>query len=64
MKLDLGALKYLYDYLSNNDKLQEEISDFNDFIDYVIGLIFDNIEYDYNINFSDYVDLNRFIVEE
>lgn len=64
MKLDLKALKYLYNHLKNNDKLDEEITDWSDFISYIIGLIIDNVEYDYGVAFSDYVDLNNFIIEE
>ena len=64
MKLDLKALEYLYNYLKNNDKLDEEITDFVDFISYAISLIIDNIEYDYGIDFYDYVDKNNFIEEE
>lgn len=64
MKLDLKALEYLYNYLKNNDKLDEEITDWSDFISYIIGLIIDNVEYDYGVAFSDYVDLNNFIIEE
>lgn len=64
MKLDLKALEYLYNYLKNNDKLDEEITDWSDFTSYIIGLIIDNVEYDYGVAFSDYVDLNNFIIEE
>lgn len=64
MKLDLDALEYLYDYLENNDKLDENITDWSDFVGYIIDLIIDNVEYDYGVNFSDYVDLNQFIEEE
>lgn len=64
MKLDLEALEYLYDHLKNNDELESDITSFEDFIGYVIGLIIDNIEYDYGIDFYDYVDRNQFIEEE
>lgn len=64
MKLDLKALEYLYNYLKNNDELDEEITDWSDFTSYIIGLIIDNVEYDYGVAFSDYVDLNNFIIEE
>lgn len=63
MKLDLDALEYLYDYLEDNDKLDENITDWSDFVGYIIGLIVDNVEYDYGVAFSDYVDLNNFIKE-
>lgn len=63
MKLDLKALKYLYNHLKSNDELNEEITDWSDFVGYIIGLIIDNVEYDYGVNFSNYVDLNSFIKE-
>jgi hypothetical protein len=63
MKLDLKALKYLYNHLKNNDELNEEITDWSDFVGYIIGLIIDNVEYDYGIDFYDYVDKNDFIKE-
>ncbi len=71
MKLDLEALKYLYDYLEEKgdknifcEDCEEENIDFNDLKQYVINTIIDNLEYDLGINFSDYVDLNRFIIDE
>lgn len=64
MKLDLKALKHLYNHLKNNNKLDEKITDWSDFVDYIIGLIIDNVEYDYGVAFNDYVDLNNFIIEE
>lgn len=64
MKLDLKALEHLYNYLKNNDKLESDITSFEDFIGYAIALIIDNIEYDYGVYFSEYVDLNQFIEEE
>ena len=63
MKLDLDELKDLFKYLKDSDELKET-TDFYDFTEYIVGLIIDNVEYDYNIIFSDYVDLNRFIIEE
>ena len=62
MKLDLKALKYLYNHLKNNDELGEEITDWSDFVGYIIGLIIDNVEYDYGIDFYDYVDKNDFVI--
>jgi hypothetical protein len=64
MKLDLEALKYLYNHLENNDELDEDITDWNDFVGYIISLIIDNVEYDYGIDFYKYVDKDQFIEEE
>jgi hypothetical protein len=64
MKLDLEALKCLYDHLENNDELDEDITDWNDFVGYIISLIIDNVEYDYGIDFYEYVDKDQFIEEE
>ena len=69
MKINLNTLNYLYNYIKNNDlsyKIDVETEDFdeNDLKDYIIATIIDNIEYDFGINFSDYVDLNNFIEYE
>lgn len=69
MKINLNTLNYLYNYIKNNDlsyKIDVETDDFdeNDLKDYIIATIIDNIEYDFGINFSDYVDLNNFIEYE
>ena len=64
MKLDLEALKYLYDHLENNDELDEDITSWEDFVGYIISLIIDNVEYDYGIDFYEYVDKDQFIEEE
>lgn len=66
MKINLNSLKYLYKYIKNNDlsyKIDIKNEDFkeNDLKDYIIATIIDNIEYDFGVNFSDYVDLNNFI---
>lgn len=68
-KLDLEALRYLYDYLKDKEELYKITEDyenitFQDFENYIIDSIIDNIEYDLGINFTDYVDLNNFIEEE
>ena len=64
MKLDLEALKYLYNKLAIDGELEEDITDWSDFIGYIIDLIIDNVEYDYGVDFYDYVDKNNFIIEE
>jgi hypothetical protein len=63
MKLDLNALKYLYEYLKENGELDEDITDWSDFVGYIIGLIIDNVEYDYGVDFYDYVDKDNFILD-
>lgn len=64
MKLDLEALKYLYNHLENNDELDDDITSWEDFVGYIISLIIDNVEYDYGIDFYEYVDKDQFIEEE
>ena len=63
MKLDLDELKDLYDAIDDED-FKDMISDFEMFKQYAINELIDNLEYDLNVCFSDYVDLNRFIIEE
>ena len=64
MKLDLNALKYLYDAIDKEDLKEQDITDYADFVDYVIGTIISNIEYDFGVDFYDYVDKNNFIESE
>ena len=66
MKINLNALDNLYIYLKNEDLLDKidgnrEDLDENDLKQYVLSTIIDNLEYDFGINFSDYVDLNDFV---
>lgn len=61
MKINLDELKWLYEDVKDNIDEDENIEDFDDFKEYIIGTIISNIEYDLGVNFSDYVDLNRFI---
>ncbi len=63
MKLDLKALKYLYDCIKDDIDEDEDIKSFDDFKDYILGTIISNIEYDFNVSFSDYVDLNNFVIK-
>lgn len=70
MKINLEELKRFYDYLKKEEELykicedtEEEKIEFEDLKQYVINTIIDNIEYDFNIDFSDYVDMNNFIEE-
>lgn len=50
MKIDLKYLKELYKNI-NKDKLFENcIYDFDDFIDYIMTTIIDNLNYDFKIN--------------
>jgi ribose 5-phosphate isomerase RpiB len=70
MKIRLDSLKYIYEYLKNTKQLYKVMEDtdeeditYEDFIQYVINTIVDNIEYDFGINFYDYVDMNNFIEE-
>lgn len=65
MKINLESLKYLYKYLKENEKLEEVFDyknvDFEDFKQYIINLILDNISYDFGVCVSDYVDFNNLI---
>ena len=64
MKINLDSLKYLYDIEKENskEKMEEnEIKSFEDFKDYILNTIIENIEYDFFIDFSDYVDMNNFV---
>lgn len=61
MKINLDELKWLYEDVKDDIDEDENIEDFDDFKEYIIGTIISNIEYDLGVNFSDYVDLNRFI---
>ena len=70
MKIRLDSLKYIYEYLKNTKQLYKVMEDtdeeditYEDFIQYIINTIVDNIEYDFGINFYDYVDMNNFIEE-
>lgn len=58
MKINLESLKYLEKYINENN---EEITDLKQ---YVINTIIENIEYDFGINFDDYVDINNFIINK
>ena len=64
MKINLESLKYLYDIEKENskEKMEEnEIKSFEDFKNYILNTIIENIEYDFFIDFSDYVDMNNFV---
>jgi hypothetical protein len=66
MKINLNALNNLYIYLKSENLLDKidgnrEDLDENDLKQYVLSTIIDNLEYDFGINFSDYVDLNDFV---
>lgn len=60
MKINLESLIYLYNAIDKED-FKEYVSSFEDFKQYVINTIIDNLEYDLGIEFSDYVDMNNFI---
>ena len=57
MKINLDSLKYLEEYLKENDLLE----DITDFKQYIINTIIDNVEFDFGIDFYDYVDMNNFV---
>ena len=68
MKINLESFKYLYEYLKENEKLDsvfeyDDVS-FEDFKQYIINLILNNIEYDFGVCVSDYVDFNNLIEKE
>ena len=50
MKIDLKYLKELYENINKDKLLENCIYDFNDFIDYIITTIIDNLNYDFKIN--------------
>jgi len=68
MKVNFETFKYLYEYLKKTKQLykvmedtkEEEIT-FEDLKQYIINTLIDNIEYDFGIEFSDYVDMNNLI---
>lgn len=70
MKLNLDSLKYIYEYLKNTKQLDKVMEDtdqseitYGDFLQYVINVIVSNLEYDFGIDFYDYVDMNNFVEE-
>lgn len=70
MKLNLDSLKYIYEYLKNTKQLDKVMEDtdqseitYGDFLQYVINVIVNNLEYDFGIDFYDYVDMNNFVEE-
>ena len=60
MKINLESMIHLYNAIDKDD-FKEYVETFDDFKQYVINTIIDNLEYDLGISFSDYVDLNMFI---
>lgn len=63
MKINLNALRYFYKVIDKEDLQEHNINNFQDFQDFVVEYIIDNLEYDFNINFEDYVDMNSFKYE-
>lgn len=66
MKVNLKALKHLYEHLKQEEELERVFEDsnvtFEDFEQYIINVIRDNIEYDFGVDFEDYVDMNNFVI--
>lgn len=65
MKINLESFKYLYEYLKENEELESVFEDedvsFEDFKQYIINIILDNISYDFGVYVSDYVDFNDLV---
>ena len=58
--INLNALKYYYKAIEKEELQNNNINSFEDFKNYVIDLIINNLEYDFNLDFNDYVDINNF----
>lgn len=60
MKINLDYLETIYNNLQKEKKEEQDITCYEDFISYVVGLIIYNLQYDFNIN----VEYDDLFIEE
>lgn len=60
MKINLDYLETIYNNLQEEKKEEQDITCYEDFISYVVGLIIYNLQYDFNIN----VEYDDLFIEE
>jgi len=60
MLIDLNNLKKIYNELNEEKKEIQDITCFEDFRGYIVGLILSNLQYDFNID----VDYDDLFIEE
>jgi hypothetical protein len=61
--INLDHLKYVYGAIDKDDLETQNIKTFDDFKDYIVESIISNLEYDFNIDALDYIDINNFYMK-
>ena len=49
MEIDLECLKEIYNKISKEDKEEQNINNFEDFMEYIKAIIIDNMYYDFDL---------------
>lgn len=62
--INLEHLKYVYNTIDKDDLETQDIKTFKDFKDYIIETIISNLEYDFNIDAENYIDIDNFYIKE